>query len=192
LVELFLAAQTFYKPIQLMKNLLLLLSTLWVLTASSCGKKEKLSEQINKQLDSITHSMALSSNQKQIDRLESNINDFISKYPTDSLSPKYLFEMARINQSRGEYKAALNVLDRLLNDFPNAKECGLSVFMEGFIYANLLNDFTKAKEKYELYLSKYGNENEKMSHDVKLELENLGKSADEIFKQIQAKADSLK
>lgn len=174
-----------------MKNLLLLLATLWVLTASSCGKKEKLSEQINKQLDSITHSMALSSNQKQIVQLESNINDFISKYPSDSLSPKYLFEMARINQSRGEYKAALNVLDRLLNDFPNAKECGLSVFMEGFIYANLLNDFTKAKEKYELYLSKYGNENEKMSHDVKLELENLGKSADEIFKQIQAKADSL-
>ncbi|TSA50565.1 MAG: hypothetical protein D4R43_02095 [Sphingobacteriales bacterium] len=175
-----------------MRNLLILLSVLCVLTASSCGKKEKLSEQINKQLDSITHSMAINPNVKQFERLTANINDFISKFPKDSLASKYLFEEARIYQSQGEYKRALTVLDRLLKDFPGAKECGMSVFMEGFIYANLLNDLTKAKEKYELFLNKYGNENEKMAHDVKLELDNLGKSADEIFKQIQANADSLK
>ncbi len=174
-----------------MRNLLLLLSTLCLLTASSCGKKEKLSEQINLQLDSITHSLGRSVNDDQLNRLLSNINDFISKFPKDSLASKYLFEEARIYQSRGEYKNAITVLDRLLKDFPEAKECGMSVFMEGFIYANLLNDYTKAKEKYEWYLSKYGKENEKMAHDVKLELDNLGKTADEIFKQIQANADSL-
>ncbi len=175
-----------------MRNLLILLSALCVLTASSCGKKEKLSELINLQLDSITHSLAVKADAKQLDRLILNINDFISKFPKDSLASKYLFEEARIYQSQGEYKNAVTVLDRLLIDFPDAKECGMSVFMEGFIYANLLNDYTKAKEKYELYLSKYGNENEKMSHDVKLELDNLGKSPDELFKQIQANADSLK
>lgn len=175
-----------------MRNLLILIAAMCVFMASSCGKKEKLSEQINLQLDSISHSLAVNADAKQLDRLMVNINDFISKYPGDSLASKYLFEEARIYQSRGEYKKAITVLDRLLKDFPTANECGMSVFMEGFIYANLLNDYTKAKERYELYLSKYGNENKKMAHDVKLELDNLGKSAEEIFNQIQAKADSIK
>ncbi len=175
-----------------MRNLLVILTAILVLTASSCSKKEKLSEQINKQLDSITHSLVLSVNPKQLDRLTISINDFIIEYPSDSLSSKYLFELARVNQSRGAYKESIAALDRILKDFPMAKERGVSVFMEGFIYANLLHDLPKAKEKYESYLSIYSGQNDKMVRDAKLELENLGKSAEEIFKQIQANADSLK
>ena len=175
-----------------MKKLLILLTTLFALSAGSCGKKEMLSEQINKQLDSLSHSVSPTDNPKQIERITANINQFIAKYPKDSLASKYLFELARIHQSRGEYKDAVASLERILKDFPEAKECGSSVFMEGFIYANLLNDYDKAKIKYQLYLDRYGKENEKMAKDVQLELNNLGKSADEIFKEIQAKADSLK
>ncbi len=175
-----------------MKNLLILLATFLALTSSSCGKKEHLSEEINRQLDSLSHSLAVNANPKSLDRLTANINNFISKYPKDTLASKYLFELARIHQSRGEYKDAIVSLDRIQKDFPDSKQTGMSVFMEGFIYANLLNDLDKAKEKYELYLNKYGKENEKMANDVRMELANLGKSADEIFKQIQQKADSLK
>ncbi len=175
-----------------MGKLMLLVLSLWVLAATSCGKKDNLAELINKQIDSLSHNMTLSANPLQLLRLKTNISDFTLKYPDDKQNAKYLFELARIHQSRGEYTEALTALDKLLKDYADSKEAGMSVFMQGFIYANLTMDLAKAKEKYELYLRKYAHENEKMAHDVKLELENLGKTPDEIFKEIQAKMDSAK
>ena len=140
----------------------------------------------------MNHSLTLNASPQQVQLLSDNIDAFIKEYPTDSLASHYLFELSRVHQSRGDYKKALATLEQLEQKYPDAKETGMSVFMQGFIYANSLNELEKAKQKYKLYLQKFSAQNEKMTHDVKLELANLGKSADEIFNSIQQKADSGK
>ena len=45
-------------------------------------------------------------------------------------------------------------------------------------------------QKYELYLDKFSNVDQKMTNDVQLELQNLGKSPDELLEEIRAKADT--
>ena len=53
------------------------------------------------------------------------------------------------------------------------------LFMAGFILANDLQDFDSAKETYELYLEKYPNG--QLADDARVELENLGKTPEEIL-----------
>ena len=51
--------------------------------------------------------------------------------------------------------------------------------MAGFILANDLEDLDEAKSTYELYLEKYPNG--QLADDARVELENLGKSPEEIL-----------
>ncbi len=51
--------------------------------------------------------------------------------------------------------------------------------MAGFILANDLQDFDAAKETYELYIEKYPDG--QLADDAKIELENLGKTPEEIL-----------
>ena len=53
--------------------------------------------------------------------------------------------------------------------------------MAGFILANDLKDFENAKQTYNLYLEKFPNG--QLADDARVELENLGKSPEEILKE---------
>ncbi|HAP02327.1 MAG TPA: hypothetical protein DCQ93_10445 [Bacteroidetes bacterium] len=174
-----------------MKKLFIILFALIAFTASSCSKKEKLSSQINKQIDSITHALSSGVNPDQLKRLTENVNAFAKSYSKDSLSARFLFELARIEQSTDKYSEAITDFSRIEKEFPQSSLVGQSIFSEGFIYANNLHDYDKAREKFQLYISKYGKEGEKMTNDAKIGIENLGLSVEEEFDKIMAHRDSL-
>ena len=117
-----------------------------------------------------------------------SIENFVKKFPDDTLAPKYLFEKALLQEKQKKYSEVLSTLDGIYSQYPESKSASKAIFLEGFLYANVLNQLDKAKEKYQLYLDKYSQVDAKMTNDVKMELQNLGKSPDEILKEIQEKA----
>lgn len=121
------------------------------------------------------------------------VESFVKRFPEDSLSPSFLFELALVYEKQRQYDSAIITLDRVYSYYPRSKQAGKALFLEGFLYANTLHQLDKAKEKYELYLKEYSANDAKMTNDAQMELQNLGKSPEEILNEIQEKAkqDSL-
>jgi len=169
----------------------LFLCLLSVVLFSCTSSRDKEASEIRKNLEQVNKSFA----DNHLDtatarKTVQSIDAFIQKYPQDSLSSKYLFELGMLYQKQRDFDKAISTFDKCYTEYPNSKEASQAVFLQGFLYANVLNNLDKAKEKYQLYLDKYSAVDAKMTNDVKLELDNLGKSPDELLEEIQANADT--
>jgi tetratricopeptide (TPR) repeat protein len=114
---------------------------------------------------------------------------FYSKYansfPDDSLTPEFLFRKANTFRSLNKGKEAISVLNKIENKYPNYPKLDLCLFMKAEIYENLLNDIENAKKHYELFIQKHPNSH--LTNDAKILLKNLGKTPEELFKDIISK-----
>ncbi len=161
------------------------------LTISCSPSREKQVSEINTAFEDVNKSLAANkADTAAMRRTETAVNNYLKKTPDDSLASKYLFDLRLVYQKQRRYDKALAIFERCYREYPDSKQASTSVFLQGFLYANVLNNLDKAKEKYQLYLDKYSNVDAKMTGDVQLELQNLGKSADELLKEIQQKDDS--
>ena len=115
------------------------------------------------------------------------VQSFVNRFPEDSLSPSFLFELARIYQSQRQYDSSLKFLDRIYSQYPRSKVASKAVFDEGFIYSQDLKLYDRAREKYQLYLDKYSSIDAKMTNDAKDEIEYMGMSPEERLQKIQEK-----
>jgi len=107
-------------------------------------------------------------------------NDFVQQYPKSKESPEMLLKSADLHRALKNYEVAIDVYQRIENEYPDFPKMPQVVFLEGFVYENELFRLEKAKERYEFFLSKYPNH--ELSDDVKFSLQNLGKSPEEIIK----------
>ena len=114
--------------------------------------------------------------------------DLLAKdYPKGDLTCKGLFESAKIyhsllipNLTKVEsLKKAVEYYKRVSDEFEGKPEAEQSLFMIGFVQANELNQLDTAKSTYETFIKKYPNS--QLINSVKLELNNLGKTPDEIL-----------
>ena len=174
-----------------MRYLLFFLSIGLLVSCSSPQKKA--AEEISANLEKVNASFS----NNQLDttsarKAEQAIGAFLQKYPQDSMASEYLFDLGMLYQKQRKFEEALNAFDKCYREYPDSKMAPNAVFLQGFLYANVLNNLDKAKEKYQLYLDQYSDVDPKVTSDVKMELDNLGKSADELLKEIQekSKADS--
>jgi len=127
-------------------------------------------------------------NEKKYDEAVVIFNQLVEENTESELAPKALFESAKIYQgkviknlnSHESLQKSVEVYKKIYNNYPTTAEAENALFMAGFILANDLNDLPGAKEKYELYLEKYPNG--QLADDAKIELQNLGKSPEEILK----------
>ncbi|PID56316.1 MAG: hypothetical protein CR986_10340 [Ignavibacteriae bacterium] len=112
-----------------------------------------------------------------------------SKFKNSNLAPKALFETAKVYQGKvikdmhvkESLLKSVKVYQQIFNEYPKSKEAENSLFMSGFILANELKDFDKAKKTYEKYLKIFPNG--KLVNDAKIELANLGKTPEEILNE---------
>ncbi len=161
----------------------------------SCNSHDKMkndaAEALAKANQSITTNHADSMSVK---KAKEAIHTFVARFPEDSLSPSYLFELALLFEKQQQYDSTVKTLDKIYSGYPHSKQASKAVFLEGFLYANVLNQLDKAKNTYQLYLDNFSAVDAKMTNDVQMELQNLGKSPEEILKQIQdkVKVDSTK
>jgi len=114
-----------------------------------------------------------------------NYASYSYKFPNDSSTPEYIFRMAHIFKALGKYREAVEAFHKIESKYPDYKKLDICVFMQGNIYETELHDLDKARDCYERFLQKFSSN--PIAKDVKVLLENLGKSPEELLKSIQEK-----
>lgn len=77
---------------------------------------------------------------------------------------------------------AIELYSKVTEKMPQHPKAATAFFMIGFVYANDLEELDKARAAYELFLEKFPND--EMAESARAELKNLGKSPEEILKEL--------
>lgn len=84
------------------------------------------------------------------------------------------------------YSAAISMLAESIDRYPDRPETAGNLFKLAFTYETLRGDLKKAREYYELFLQRYpGHE---LAESVRVNLEHLGESEEDMLKRILEKA----
>jgi tetratricopeptide (TPR) repeat protein len=101
----------------------------------------------------------------------------------DSLAPEFLYKAAGIYMNTGKPKKAISSLNKIINHYPDFNKLENCYFLKAFVYDDKLKDYSNAGKFYKEYLNKYPKG--VFADDAKLLIKNLGKSTEEIFKEIK-------
>jgi outer membrane protein assembly factor BamD (BamD/ComL family) len=126
---------------------------------------------------------------KSIEDMKAAYLDFANKYPDDELAPEFIFKAAQRCNATGEHQEAITLFNSIIEKYPKHKIGEEALFLQGYIYENSLQDNAKATEVFTRFIQKYPNS--ELAEDAKLEIENMGKSPEEILQGITHKQDSV-
>lgn len=185
-----------------MKKINTLLAVVIMVLAVSCGNNEKQNETAATQLT--PEQLAAQQEQiAQIKTLEAQIHDaeevdntlaneaiklysdFATAFPDDTLAPEYLFKAGEVATAAKKYKRALDFYQVITQKYPQYKHTMQSLYLQGFLFDNFLNDDASAKTVYEEIIAKYPNTT--YAKDAKSAIDNLGKSDEQIIKEFEEK-----
>ncbi len=121
------------------------------------------------------------------DEAYKNLEYLVEDYPESSLAADAYFLMADILQNKTtdstanfeNYKKAVGIYAKVQYDYPNSEKAPQALFMAGFISSEFLKDYQLAAQHYKRFMKIYP-DNE-LSYSVKEELNNLGKTPEEIL-----------
>ncbi|MBN2745285.1 MAG: tetratricopeptide repeat protein [Bacteroidales bacterium] len=120
-------------------------------------------------------------------RLIDLYTDFIANFPSDTLSPKYLFKIGEIQMNIGENQLAINSLDSLIHNYPLVDLVPQAIYLQGFIWEDRIHSTEKAKIAFESLIERFPDH--ELSENAKLYIQVLGKSPEDLIKEFE-KADS--
>ena len=112
-------------------------------------------------------------------------DDFVKMFPEDSLSPDFLFKAGEITTATKQYPQSLQYYQQITNKYPKYKLYDISLYMQGVLLDNYLNDDAKAKIIYEEVIAKYPTST--YANDAKASIKNLGKSDEDLIKEFKKK-----
>jgi tetratricopeptide (TPR) repeat protein len=109
--------------------------------------------------------------------------NYAENFPEDSLSPGYLFKGGEVATAIEDYTSALQAYEKITASYSTFQYSRESLYLQGFLLDNYLNDDAKAKLIYEKFLSVYTSG--PYVEDAKAAIANLGKSDEELIKQFK-------
>lgn len=109
--------------------------------------------------------------------------DFAARFPGDSTSAEYLFKAAEVSSSIGESGKAIELLDKLIKEYPRSSKNEVALFFKGFIYETQLSDYFNAGKTYDQFIQSYPQS--ELIDDARAARENLGKSPEELIRQFE-------
>jgi tetratricopeptide (TPR) repeat protein len=112
-------------------------------------------------------------------------SNFTTQFPTDSLTPDYLFKSGEIATATMQYPQALKYYETITNNYPNYKMIKESLYLQGMLLDNYLNQDDKAKVIYEAVIAKYPTTS--YASDSKAAIQNLGKTDEQLIKEFEKK-----
>lgn len=174
-----------------MKNVKLFLVASGAFLIVSCGNNKNLNQPPREEY--IAHIKNLSNEMHDATAVNDNTariaiqaySDFAILFPNDTLAPAYLFKAGEIATAAKKYKTALGFYQTITskyNDFKYVKE---SLYLQGFLLDNFLNDDAAAKIIYEQVIAKYPTTN--YANDAKAAINNLGKTDEQLIKEFKEK-----
>jgi len=156
-----------------------------ILLISCTSHQEKLLAEIKK-LEETVRNQAVPGKEEG-NKLIGKYLEFADAYPDDTLTPTILYNAARVSVSISNPQQGVDILQRLIEKYPESKPLADAYVFLGFIYETALMDFQKAGYWYELFLKDFPNH--PMYEDVRFSLNNLGKSPDEIVAEFMKQAE---
>jgi TolA-binding protein len=114
--------------------------------------------------------------------------EYASKNPDDTISAVFLFKAGNLANQRGDFHTAEKSFEKLIEKYPNHPDAPTALFLLGFTFENMKGDQKSAEKCYRKFLETYPNH--PRAFEVRYSLENIGKSAEELLRNIQQK-DSI-
>ncbi len=152
---------------------------------SATADKKQLVDEIKQLEDTLKAKSAF-----QIDR--NLAKDLINKnvfyaetYPEDELSPGYLFRAGNVAIGIGSFNEAVGFFEIVHQKYLNYDRAPDALFLEGFTYENHMNDRENAKKCYTDFLKRFPED--QLAEQVRIVLENIDKSPEELVKSFQKK-----
>ena len=94
------------------------------------------------------------------------------------MGEKEYFDMAYQFMGEEQWSESEKYFQKILDEYPHGEFSSKALFMVGFVNANYLKNYDKAKQYYTDFLQKYPNHD--LADDAKYELENLGKDINDL------------
>jgi len=117
--------------------------------------------------------------------------EFAVKFSTDSLAPVYLLRAGGLFMNVGKSLKAIESLDQVTEKYGSSPQAPQALFLEAFIFENMLGNMSKAKELYSQFLARFPKHD--LANDAQSSLNNLGKTPEQLVHQFEAAAaDSIK
>ncbi len=111
--------------------------------------------------------------------------EFADQYPEDSMAAEYIFKGADISMNINQPQQAIDLYDRIINDYPDFRKAPECLFLKGYVYENYFNDLDQARAIYTEFIEKYP-END-FADDAQISINNLGKSPEELIQEFEEK-----
>ena len=169
-----------------MDKKLVLLLAVFVAFLSGCGpSKEKTIKRIDLLEKQLYASQSMNFNKPKADSLLNLYENFVKRFPKDTLAPKFLFQAAGLAMTLGDGRKSLSLYKDFMKKFPDNPKTPVCLFFQAYINENLIADFDKAKETYLLFIEKYP-DNEFVK-DARVALMNIGKTPDQLVREFEEK-----
>jgi outer membrane protein assembly factor BamD (BamD/ComL family) len=120
-----------------------------------------------------------------IEKQKSAYIDFANKYPDDDLSPEFLFKAGQRCNASAQHEEAIKLFQQVIDKYPKHKIAEEALFLQGYIYENSMKDMNRAKTIYTKFIAQYPNS--ELAEDAKYAIENLGKTPEQIFEEMDKK-----
>jgi outer membrane protein assembly factor BamD (BamD/ComL family) len=114
---------------------------------------------------------------------------YAALYPEDSVSADFLFKGGEVATAIQAYPNALHCYEMITTSYPTFVYARESLYLQGYLFDNFMNDDAKAKKIYEQFLAKYSSGN--YVTDAKAAITNLGKTDEELIKEFEKKNAKL-
>lgn len=113
-------------------------------------------------------------------------NDYVQKYPADTLSAEYLFRAADLAMGAKQYTEAANYLENILANHKDYRKYADACFVAAFVYDTYLENVNhggdRAKQLYEFIIANYPNTS--YAEQSKVLITYIGVSEDKMLDDI--------
>ncbi len=111
---------------------------------------------------------------------------FANAKAEDPASLGYLYSAAELYETNlGEATKAIGIFDQIIENHPTHEKTADALFKKGYIYNNTFGDTARAHAAYNEFIKRFPNH--EMKKDAAFEIQNLGKSPEEILNEILRK-----
>ncbi len=151
--------------------------------ATSATDRESLAEQIKQLEDTLSANSDNKIDRKLAVELLNKSALFAETFPEDEQSPAYLFRAGNVAVGIGAFEDAVGYFQTVHKKYEQFQRAPDALFLEGFTYENHLKNIEKAKACYQDFLSRFPND--ELAEQVKLVLESIDKTPEELVKGFQ-------
>ena len=165
---------------------LLAVAIITSLVVASCGSShDRLAGEIKVMEDSLFADATKMIDKQMAQELIEKYLAYADAFPEDPETPGTLFKAGDMAMNLNMPQNAVDIFDRIMNEYPDYEKTPQCLFLKGYVYENDFRDLPRAKEIYEEFLEKYPDD--EFADDAAISIQNLGKSPEELIKEFEEK-----